>query len=148
MQCLWVHTDRYAFISNRHINKKGFGMCSKTGVNTTQKHTACALMKRKGIERMVHGKQLCNCFWETALVGVCHRFGLYRGQLVCSVCGRRPGQQRSLSDCGITFINSIHFDVSLLWEGKLSYLAWVVLQTEHKQKLLWEWDHVLSESYW
>lgn len=70
--------------------------------------TPCPLIKRQGSHTMGHNKQLCNCFWETALVAGCHRLAVY------SVCRRRPRQQRSLLNPPWDhFINSIQFDASL-----------------------------------
>jgi len=106
VQRLWVHTD-----TDIHAHAH---LCAHTASVYTRTHMlSCTLMKRKGTETTVHDKQLCNCS--------CRRLtsiGLCRGQLVYSLCGRRPGQQWSLLDwLWYRFINAMWFDVSLFRGG-------------------------------
>lgn len=83
----------------------GVWTCAHTRTHWQYTHRlSCTLMKRMGIKKTVHYKQLCNCFWEMALVGGCHRLVFAEDN---SVCGRR---QWSLLDwLWYHFINSTSF---------------------------------------
>lgn len=91
----------------------------------------CTLMKRMGIETMVHDKQSCNCFWETALVGGCHRLVFAEDNLFTQCVGGGPGGSGHYwTDCGITWLTQYGLMFHCGGEGMLSYLAEVLLLPE------------------
>lgn len=120
VQRLRVLSDWYTHKHSRSGCTHGFGH-----VHTQYTHMlSCTLMKRKGIKKMVHYKQLCNCFWEMALVGGCHRLVFAEDN---SVCGRR---QWSLLDwLWYHFINSTSFTL-VRREVIILTVAGVLFQTQ------------------